>query len=288
MSKRRRIQPSSSSSSSTATAAATAASTATAATAASEYSDDEDDLQALRRATQISDTHAAIRSLLSDFPAEGGLSPFSVVLKHQIYTIVTNRSSVEKELDHLIQEKVVRRFDSATGRSECFICLNDDYVKYMTEWSSAEHTKKNPLATLIQTFCDLALLNKSISITRADLELELGTTDIDDLVRLLTSQGFLTIQTQRLNVECYLFSIPLIGRVVKNVLMGRKEILGVLKRKKFRELLQSKLLALPLKTSCMRTSSIIRDLVGNGTVISTPTTSGPLIRMKSYEKKKKR
>jgi serine/threonine kinase 19 len=241
------------------------------------YSDDDDEdaaaTEALRRATQISDTHAAIRLLLSHFPAEVGLSPFPVILKHQIYTVVTDRSNVDKELDQLVQEQVVRCFDSATGINECFVCLNSDYVEYIKQW--AHDHQDNPL---IQSFCKFTILSKSVDITRGDLEIVLKDSNINDLIRTLTSNGFLTMQTQRLNIECYLFSIPSIGRVVQNILNGRKEILAILKRKKFHEMLQSKLLAVQLKKSCMRTSSVVRDLVGNDTLISTSTTSGPLIR----------
>jgi serine/threonine kinase 19 len=222
----------------------------------------------------MSDTHAAIRLLLAEFPGEGGLSPFPVILKHQIYTIIQDRSIVEKQLDQLLQEKIIRRFDSATGRGECFVCLNIDYEKHMEELAAAHSSDP-----LISSFCALATANKSIDITRMDLESKLETSNIDSLVRFLTSRGYLSMRTQRLNVECYMFSIPC-GTLVKNILNGRRELLAILKRKKFRELLQTKLIQLPLKTSCMRTRTVLRDLVGSNTVTKVDTTSGPLVRMR--------
>lgn len=227
---------------------------------------------------QVSDTHAAIRVLLADFPAEGGLSPFPVILKHQIYTIVHNRSSVEKELDQLIQDRIVRRFDSATGTGECFICLNEDYVNHLNAWSSIG---KN---SLISSFCDFATRNLSVDVTRIDLETVLDNDHINDLVRLLTSRGYLTMKTQRMSAESYLFSVPSIGAVVQNILNGRREVLAMLKRSKFRELLETKLLSYSLKKTCMKTKLVLRDLVGSDRVISTKTTSGPLIRMKAARK----
>lgn len=256
--------------------------------------------EAFANSILISDTHAAIRFLLNEFPAQVGLSPFPIILKHQIYTIVTDRSIVEKELDALLQERIVRRFDSATGRGECFICMNDKYVQHFQNMSSTHQNQKNKknkneknasttstaLSKLIVQFCTLAITNRSVDITRMDLEERLNVSnksELNALIRYLTGSGYLSMRTQRMQQECYIFSLPCVS-LVKNILNGRKEMLAILKRKKFHELLQSKLLSLSLKKSCMRTRSVLRDLVGSDTVIKVNTTSGPLIRSRVSKK----
>jgi serine/threonine kinase 19 len=73
------------------------------------------------------------------------------------------------------------------------------------------------------------------------------------------------------------FSVPVCGKFTIQILEGRKEILKILKRKKFKEMLLKNLMKFKLKNSTLPISFHIRDLSVTGFVNVTQTTSGSLI-----------
>lgn len=267
-----------------------------------------------------SDTHAALLFLLKHFPKEGGLSRFPIILQHTIYTVIHDPGKADRELDNMLRDGIIRRFDSGTGPGETFIALSKDYNKELARWcslndsedpnSSRSAASKSPsssvsmakgsaanvpderksASSLFSKFCKIAQNTCTMSITRFELESQLSYTsksdgassttskDMDAFIRELISAGFLTHQTQNISVESYFFSIPGAGLLVKNLVAGRKEMLAIICRAKYREMLKSKLMAKRLKKTCFRSDTILRDLVGSRTVLSVPTTSGALVR----------
>ena len=97
-------------------------------------SEDEDDLGAVLP----SDTHAALIFLLRQFPAVEGLSRFPLVLQHTIYTVIHDRGKVDRELDHLLRDGKIRRFDSATGPGQAFVALSHDYNREVSRWCALQ------------------------------------------------------------------------------------------------------------------------------------------------------
>jgi hypothetical protein len=322
---------------------------------------DQDDLDALLP----SDTHAALQFLLNQFPAVGGLSRFPLVLQHTLYTIVHDRGKVDRELDHLLRDGKIRRFDAATGPGQAFVALSLDYHKELARWCAMKEGFHNqgeagsvgytgaavgggggggtsssssssvssspsdgaasssssssadaagtaddfdfgrpgphldtppppPPPSLQVRFCKIAQETRSMSITRLELERRLGEGGaagnggkaIDVLLRNLVSERLLTHQTQNISVESYFFSVPGTGLVVKNIIAGRKELLAVLEKKKYREMLRSKIVARRLTKTCFRTDTVLRDLTGSGLVLPVSTTSGALIRLIGRKKGK--
>ena len=303
------------------------------------YEDDPEDVEALLP----SDTHAALQFLMNQFPAVSGLSRFPIVLQHTLYTVIHDRGKVDRELDNLLRDGKIRRFDAATGQGHTFVALSHDYHRELARWctiqertsrsegaesrtftsaagaataglfSSSVYSSSSTAATsssssstsdnsalsstsqhdsapisLYARFCKIAQKSRSMSITRLELERRLGegrhtseiaSKTIDDLLRNLISEGFLTHQTQNISVESYFYSVPGAGLVVRNLIAGRKEMLAILGRAKYREMLRSKMVARNLKKTCFRTDLVLRDLTGSGVVLSVPTTSGPLIRL---------
>lgn len=77
----------------------------------------------------------------------------------------------------------------------------------------------------------------------------------------------------------YWFCIPSGSAFLAGLLSGRKELAGVFKRKKYRELLREELLALALKTTPLPVDFLVQDLMGADVVTVSDTTAGKLYRL---------
>jgi serine/threonine kinase 19 len=91
--------------------------------------------------------------------------------------------------------------------------------------------------------------------------------------RTLLKLGMFTLKDER---EWW-FSLPVCGKFTMQILEGRKEILKILKRKKFKEMLLKNLMKFKLKSSTLPISFHIRDLSATSSIKITQTTSGSLI-----------
>ncbi|GJM98215.1 hypothetical protein PR202_ga15204 [Eleusine coracana subsp. coracana] len=100
----------------------------------------------------------------------------------------------------------------------------------------------------------------------------------DKHITLLMNAGLLTHQLIDPNI--YWFAIPSIGPVLKGLSQqGRKEILSLLNRKKYKEMLLSSLEKTRLRLSPLDTRFLLRDLIGSGHIKTVQTPTGLLARI---------
>lgn len=77
----------------------------------------------------------------------------------------------------------------------------------------------------------------------------------------------------------YMFSCPGSGEALSSIVAGRKELVRIIQRKKFPEMLESQLIKVKLKASVMNVIWHVKDLVGSGVLMKIETTVGPLYRL---------
>jgi len=80
-------------------------------------------------------------------------------------------------------------------------------------------------------------------------------------------------------VDSYWFRLPFTGNIVKSLVKGRGEIVSMLKRQKFKELLLKDMKGKKLRYSDLPIEFLVKDMVGLGVLERMDTTSGPLIRL---------
>ena len=88
----------------------------------------------------------------------------------------------------------------------------------------------------------------------------------------------------RKDANSYLFAVPGIGALQGQMLHGRQELLQVMSRKKFGEMLARDAEKISLKHSALGARFHLRDLVGRGNVELVDTTTGPLAKVISGTK----
>lgn len=77
----------------------------------------------------------------------------------------------------------------------------------------------------------------------------------------------------------FAFAIPYAGRAINSIVKGRRELVGLVKRRRFGEILLSKAESIRLKRSILSTQFHLKDLIGSGELESTDTTVGPVLRL---------
>ena len=249
-----------------------------------ESGDDDADLADLP-----SDTEAALLLLFSEFPGVGGLSPFPVVLQHCIYDIVGDRSTVDQKVDLLQEQGRIRRFKAPTGTTEIFLAWASDYNETVDRWVETE--RKEGREDIAKAAANFIKSLRALGFPRLELNRRLSKfsqANIDALIRRLLRDGFLKHQLTTLRVESYVFSIPNAGKIVRNIKDGRKEVLSHVQRIKYQEILRDRLERKSLRTTCLYTRTVIRDLIGSSALTSLPTTSGALLRLHKTTNRKRR
>jgi len=92
----------------------------------------------------------------------------------------------------------------------------------------------------------------------------------------LMHAGFLLIK----DAQSYWFSCPYSGLFLQNVVQGRKEILSLIRKKRFHEILESVIIRKRLRRSIFRVQYLLEDLLASGELQSVKTTSGTLLRLR--------
>lgn len=188
----------------------------------------------------FSDTLVALRIMRAQFPHIDKVSIRPFILQSQLYSSVNDRTQVDRELESLRRERLLRVFKLNTGQDDHAIMFLDDYLNQ----------------------CSLLSVGGKVK---------------DEHISLLINAGLLT--RQLIDPDMYWFAIPNIGSVLKGLSQGRKEILSFLNRRKYKEMMLALLEKKRLRFSPLDMRFHLRDLIGSGHLKTIHTPTGLVVRI---------
>ncbi|GMI66435.1 hypothetical protein like AT2G20495 [Hibiscus trionum] len=228
----------------------------------------------------FSDTLVALRMMRAQFPQidKAAIQPF--ILQSQLYSSVKDRTQVDRELESLRRDKVVRIFKLNTGQDDHGIMFLDDYLKQVEHVVKRMEEKKQGDLEVFKWF--------KVHVIESKLEPSIGHQELyallspggrvkDEHVSLLINAGLLT--RQLIDPNMYWFAIPNIGSILKGLSQGRKELLSLLNRRRYKEMMLAPLEKKRLRFSPLDMRFHLRDLIGSGHIKTAHTPTGIVVRV---------
>ncbi|TXG63841.1 hypothetical protein EZV62_010835 [Acer yangbiense] len=228
----------------------------------------------------FSDTLVALRVMRSQFPRIDKVSIQPIILQSQIYSSVNDRTQVDRELESLRREKVLRVFKLNTGQYDHAIMFLDDYLNQIERVEKRMEEKKQGDLEVFKWFKTSVIdskLDPSIGHQELCELLALGGKVKDEHISLLINAGVLT--RQLIDPDMYWFAIPNIGSVLKGLSQGRKELLSFLNRRRYKEMMLAPLEKKRLRLSPLDMRFHLRDLIGSGHLKTIHTPTGLVVRV---------
>ncbi|KAI5073509.1 hypothetical protein GOP47_0011522 [Adiantum capillus-veneris] len=229
-----------------------------------------------------SDTEVALRMMQEQFPKIDKVSVPPFVLLSQLYSTVKDRTFVDRELEVMKQQRLVRVFKLSTGQDDFAIMFFHDYIAQVNAAKSrleGKHPQKDLI--IFDWYINHILpIHNDVGITYMHLEsllYRVGQSLHENHISLLIKAGFLVRQLAE--DKSYWLAIPNIGFLLKNLTQGRKELLSLLSRRQYKEMLMSLLEKKKLRMSQLGMQFHIRDLIGSGQLCLSRTPAGWLVHI---------
>lgn len=238
------------------------------------------EILSLEESLTFSDTMVALQLMRGQFPKNEKVAIRPFILQSQLYSSVKDRTQVDRDLESLKKEKVLRVFKLSTGQDDHAIMFMDDYLTQVDTAVKRLRSKNQQDIQVFNWFKSHVIESKlDVSIDHMELLslLSFGGKVKDTDITLLISGGLLT--RQLIDPNMYWFAIPNIGSILKGLSQGRKELLSLLNRRKYKEMLLA-----ALEKKCLRLSPLdmrfhLRDLIGSGHLRTVQTPTGILVRV---------
>ncbi|XP_070591749.1 inactive serine/threonine-protein kinase 19 [Erythrolamprus reginae] len=214
---------------------------------------------------------AALQNLASLFPRkafEDSLPP--LILKHQIYSLVKDRTVVDRYLNQLKNEGRIRMFQHSFDTDFFVVAFTDSYVAKVQEFISGKK-----FARTVKKFLDSVLATcPDISFDKKRMSKDFGFRDTE--ITQLVNAGVLTVR----DAGSWWLAVPGAGRFIKCFIKGRKAVLGMIQKSKYKEVLLSDLQSRQAPNAVkLGLPYHIHDIIGAQLVDCVPTTSGTLLRL---------
>ncbi|XP_037447065.1 serine/threonine-protein kinase 19 homolog isoform X3 [Triticum dicoccoides] len=204
----------------------------------------------------------------------------NLIFSDTLIALQLMRTQFPKLEKSLKKDRVLRVFKLNTGQDDHAIMFMDDYLKQM-ESAVRRSTGKNKDGSEVFDWFEKYVLRSKLDVSIDHLELcsllSHGGDARDKHITLLMNAGLLT--RQLIDPNMYWFSIPSIGPILKGLSQGRKEVLSLLGRRKYKEMLLSSLEKTRLRLSPLDVRFHLRDLIGSGHVKTVQTPTGLLARV---------
>ncbi|XP_019105347.1 uncharacterized protein LOC104894724 isoform X5 [Beta vulgaris subsp. vulgaris] len=200
----------------------------------------DEEILSLEKSLTFSDTLVALRMMRAQFPKLEKVSVKPFILRSQLYSSIKDRTQVDRELEVLKRDKVLRVFKLTTGQDDHAVMFLEDYIHQCSLLSAGGKVK-------------------------------------DEQISLLVNAGILT--RQLIDPNIYWFAIPNIGSILKGISQGRKELLSFLNRRKFKEMMLSSLEKKRLRFSSLDMRFHLRDLIGSGHLQTFQSPTGIVVRV---------
>ncbi|KAL3875650.1 hypothetical protein ACJMK2_033605 [Sinanodonta woodiana] len=219
------------------------------------------------------DTKATVLYLRSLFPLEKfehRLPP--VIFKHQLYSFIDSRTIVDKHINDMQQQGEINLFRLGADSDEYCIVLKEDYrshvARNMAEASIPKAIADKFLNTVVEK-CRNVSVDKNVLINEYHFT--------DEEITLLVNGSVITVR----DIGSWWLSIPNAGLFMKYFMRGRKSLLTMIRRCKYREILKKDLeIRNWPKTARLGLAYHIHDIIGADLVKCIQTTSGLLLRLK--------
>ncbi|XP_039039328.1 serine/threonine-protein kinase 19-like [Hibiscus syriacus] len=234
----------------------------------------------LEQNLSFSDTLVALRMMRVQFPQIDKVSIQPFILQSQLYSSVKDRTQVDRELESLRRDKVVRIFKLNTGQDDHGIMFLDDYLKQVEHVVKRMEGKKQGNLEVFKWFKVHVIESKlepSIGHQELYALLSLGGRVKDEHISLLINAGLLT--RQLIDPSMYWFAIPNIGSILKGLSQGRKELFSLLNRRRYKEMMLASLEKKRLRLSPLDMRFHLRDLIGSGHIKTVHTPTGIVVRV---------
>lgn len=219
------------------------------------------------------DTKTALLFLKNMFPVEkfeGRLPPMMV--RHQLYSIVKNRTVVDKEVGDLRSTGEIRLFKLGSEASEFGVVFTEDYKEHVRTFTADLSISKVVVEKFLSTVvshCQDISLNKH----KMMYEFQFKDEEITQLVKACV----LTVR----DVGSWWVAIPSAGMYMKSFMRGRKAVLTMIRKCKYKEILYQDLECRKLpKVARLGMTYHIHDIIGADLVDCIPSSSGQLLRLK--------
>lgn len=228
----------------------------------------------------FSDTLIALQLMHTQFPKLEKVVMQPFILQSQLYSSVKDRTQVDRDLETLKKDKVLRVFKLSTGQDDHAIMFMDDYLKQMA-FAVKRSRGNNQVGSEVFEWFERYVVHSKLDVSIDHLELcsllSYGGAVTDKHITLLMNAGLLT--RQLIDPNMYWFAIPSIGPILKGLSQGRKEILSLLGRRKYKEMPLSSLVETRLRLSSLDVRFHLRDLIGSGHIKTVQTPTGLLARI---------
>ena len=214
-----------------------------------------------------------------------------VAFKHQLYSVVENRTTVDRGINALLEKGEIKLFKTSLGTEQLVIMFTKDYISHVKIVCSVKdagtstkvvsgvgaHTSDNDqvIGNIASRFVDTVLPNlKDISINEDLLVKQYGFKDEE--VTEMIKCGILTVK----NAGTWWLSIPNIGAFMKLLRKGRQAVMQTIKRTKYREMARATLLTKKTIPSLkLNIEYHLHDLIGADLVKPIKSTTGILLRL---------
>lgn len=223
-----------------------------------------------------------------------------LLLKHMIYPIFNNNTFVDKNLEEYIQQGKIRQFylNSIENDGICYL-FTEDYLSYFS--TITENYKKSQLKIGKEVKKDLDSPNKKLQEKTTEFDFDKLYLDFVQYLLPQCTETFVSRKDLKEKTKCddiglehllkiglfrnkdedtFWFSIPNGGKFMDSLFKGRKEIFGMIKKKKFKEILLKDLIRKGLKTSDLTILYLIKDLLASNYIKMVDTHNGKLISIK--------
>ncbi|XP_032533158.1 serine/threonine-protein kinase 19 [Chiroxiphia lanceolata] len=215
---------------------------------------------------------AALAAVSSLFPRGlFGDSLPPLVLRHQLYDVVRDRTAVDRHLNRLRDEGQVRLLHLGLGPGP------DALGVVRTELyrdKALQAVAGTPREGLVRRFLDeVVAATPELSYDSGAMERRgFGDRDVTQLV----VSGVLTVR----DAGSWWLAVPGVGRFVRALLRGRRAVLSVVRRSRHREVpLRELQRAKPPPGARLGVPFLLHDLLGAQELLSVPTPAGPLLRL---------
>jgi hypothetical protein len=233
-----------------------------------------------------------------------------VVLVHQVYTVLSDRTAADRELCEARESHRLRMMRSGTGARDVVVTTEEAY-KYAIH-ALADAQTSPALQRVFLAFADTVIREVSdLFITRRDLVALLAegiasgarsgagsgsgrhsqpartgassraraaVVDMDEAVSQLSACGLLMRKLDAPgSAEAFWFNLPKMGALVSQVKLAREALVKTLKRARYKQILRKKLEAKTrLSKDCnLPIGFILADALGTGVVSAIDSHLGP-------------